>query len=875
MFYVLHVYFTAKPAIKHGRLFHQLKMTSLRWRVKVYNLDAESAWIDQGCGFTSLTADTKNPEVQLLSVESEEADHAQLLSSRVESSKTFVRQQGTLIVWQEPEGVDVALSFQEVEGCVEIYNKLTELQEHTPVDDRVDTQPADNNISEDLDDISFLGSDMEITLPVVELATLNDIAQAIELAVDMPLRYSRDALATQIVIKNYVRDLLDVFEQCEELESIDDLHTLCRIFTGMFLLNIACVTEVLIEGDTLMKVIGALEYDPAQPKARKHREFLTNQVKFREAVPLPNEAIVEKVHQTYRLQYLKDVVLVRQADDSAYTTITSFIFFGGTEIATALSQDDEFLDSLFAPLNGPAVTPQTSCNIVLFLKELVALSKSMQMVLQITFFEKLNKRGFLDCLCQLLNHPETVARQGAAELFVKALNHDPAAVRKHIIRQYEQHSRSSLLQKTIRAFIADVDNGTKTLCGECLRITLDTDTMGAEKFEFLNKFYDESFDELISPLVSAPADPVLHSQYINKKHNSIYSIIEILTYLMGPHTTFMKPKLLRSNVIHKVTMFLKESHMYLSLGVLRFLRSLIALKDEAVLKYMQKHDVFGIIIHAYVNNGQRYNMLDSAIAELFEYIKMENFKSTIKYVVEHYRTIIDTLKNPAAFKNLYLKYDQNEEVGAYDNDRLEENDQEGSALQHTIDRYRPDARQMDADEENWFDDDDSVTETEQLLVSIDAYTKGVGVDVAVVPSTNDIQPKVSELSVEPKVELANTTTSTVLNTPDDSTCLSANGTTSVREEKPQLTDTNATDDTASKQSASSVRGEFQKKLPSETSEVIKPACAGTEIDVEARIVSDCSTSATQNRKRSNSGSPIPVSTEVLAKSSESKRHCVS
>ena len=36
----------------------------------------------------------------------------------------------TLIVWTELDGVDYALSFQEAEGCAEVWNFIAEVQQH-------------------------------------------------------------------------------------------------------------------------------------------------------------------------------------------------------------------------------------------------------------------------------------------------------------------------------------------------------------------------------------------------------------------------------------------------------------------------------------------------------------------------------------------------------------------------------------------------------------------------------------------------------------------------------------------------------------------------------------------------------------------------
>jgi len=36
----------------------------------------------------------------------------------------------TLIVWTEPDGADYALSFQDPEGCLEVWNFIQEVQRH-------------------------------------------------------------------------------------------------------------------------------------------------------------------------------------------------------------------------------------------------------------------------------------------------------------------------------------------------------------------------------------------------------------------------------------------------------------------------------------------------------------------------------------------------------------------------------------------------------------------------------------------------------------------------------------------------------------------------------------------------------------------------
>lgn len=61
-----------------------------------------------------------------------------------------------------------------------------------------------------------------------------------------------------------------------------------------------------------MDVIGCLEYDPDLQTPQQHRQFLSTAVVFKEVVPITSQDVLSKIHQTYRIQYLKDVILPRR-----------------------------------------------------------------------------------------------------------------------------------------------------------------------------------------------------------------------------------------------------------------------------------------------------------------------------------------------------------------------------------------------------------------------------------------------------------------------------------------------------------------------------------------------------------------------------------
>ena len=57
-------------------------------------------------------------------------------------------------------------------------------------------------------------------------------------------------------------------------------------------------------------------------------------------------------------------------------------------------------------------------------------------------------------------------------------------------------------------------------------------------------------------------------------------------------------------------------------AALRLCRKIIGLKDEFYYRYIVRNNLLAPIVKAFIANGRRYNLLNSAIIELFEYLKV-------------------------------------------------------------------------------------------------------------------------------------------------------------------------------------------------------------------------------------------------------------
>lgn len=190
----------------------------------------------------------------------------------------------------------------------------------------------DESEEERFEDMSSPG----LELPPCELSRLEEVAELVASSLPSPLR--REKLALALENEGYIRKLLELFRVCEDLENREGLHHLYDIVKGIFLLNRTALFEVMFSDECIMDVIGCLEFDPALPQPRRHREFLTTTARFKEVIPITDPELRQKIHQTYRVQYIQDMVLPTPSvfEENMLSTLHSFIFFNKVEIVGML-----------------------------------------------------------------------------------------------------------------------------------------------------------------------------------------------------------------------------------------------------------------------------------------------------------------------------------------------------------------------------------------------------------------------------------------------------------------------------------------------------------------------------------------------------------
>ncbi|WAO85174.1 SMK-1 domain-containing protein [Fusarium falciforme] len=660
-------------------------------RVKVYEL-RNNDWFDRGTGFCSASFETledgrKDPRVI---VESEDQPDRLLLETKIQKEDGFQKQQDTLIVWQEPSnGVDMALSFQEAEGCSMIWRFVSSVQQtfHNLAGAGMQTYSSSEEVyfadakclDDGLSDDLAIDVPPTINLPTAELGNLGEIESTMRMM--STTANGRDALAKAIMAEDYIGKLIPMVEMAEDLESLQDLHRLCNIMKTVILLNDTSIIEHAVSDECVLGVVGALEYDPDFPSHKaNHRHWLGNQGRYKEVVRIEDEQTRRKIHQTYRLQYLKDVVLARILDDPTFSVLNSLIFFNQVDIVQHLQANAAFLNELFGIFSTANNDQKRKKEAVLFIQQCCAIAKNIQPPARQTLYNNFIAHGLLQVIHFGLRHHDVGVRVGATDILISIIDHDPQMIRQTLYRQMHEN-QPPLTDSLIDLLLVEVDLGVKSQISEALKVLLDpgpAQMPNAESFAkangdfggrprpqgsldpqqdiFLHRFYERSAPRLFKPLLDL--EKRTDMSFPVQQASMFTYLIEILCFFIRQHNLRCKFFVMSNNVAQRVAQLLKCPEKYLRLVAIRFFRSLIGLQDEFYIKQLTEKQVLGPILDVLIETMPRDNLLGSASLEFFEFIKKENVKDLIKHLVVNYRERLLGLSSMPTFRDIILRYDQ-------------------------------------------------------------------------------------------------------------------------------------------------------------------------------------------------------------------------
>ncbi|EPB86441.1 hypothetical protein HMPREF1544_06803 [Mucor circinelloides 1006PhL] len=686
-------------------------------RVKLYQLNQDTNWEDKGTGFCVYQVG-KDGEPDQLIVHAEEKENSILLTSIVEKRRLYQRQQDTLIVWTESDSRDLALSFQDPTGCEEIWQCIAKGQDGDRSniagdDDSEITPPARQ-------------SPEMTSLPDPELSNLKEIADIFTAAHTLN---EKDKLSTFITIENYFDKILPMFETCEDLEDITDLHLLYKVIIGLLALNDQGLIEQLLRDEYIIGFMGILEYNPNTPGMKaKHREFIKSHGNAKQVVELADESIKRKIDQTFRLEYLQGILQSGgDADEGLLGVLNNMIFQNHAEIVNHIQNSHIFLGELFQIVRNKDTTEEKRNETIRFVHQLCALTKQMQNSVRVSLYRSLADYGLFDMMHFALVDKERSIRVASLNILAAFTDLDVNCVRSHLLLQSkDERNTTPLISTIVEQFASDTHHDLKVQYFEILRLLLDPNgnspggpmmndvcsvsihplKQAPETDEFLQLFYDKYVKILLNPIERLEIKPILLKVLTQDQAQLCLYICEFLYFAIRNHGFRSKYILLSSDLFVRVMQLYRSKYAYIKLGGLRFFRVCVSICDEFYNRSLIKSNIFEATIRVLLDTNGQDCLLNSACLDLLEYIRKENIKMLVNHLITQFGTVLDTITYITTCQQLREKHKENMKEAASGDDKM---DQEAVSNDKTEKKDNHDgwsSSTVDYDEEEYFNGSD-------------------------------------------------------------------------------------------------------------------------------------------------------------------------
>eukprot|EP00612_Vaucheria_litorea_P005847 CAMPEP_0171466924 /NCGR_PEP_ID=MMETSP0945-20130129/9613_1 /TAXON_ID=109269 /ORGANISM="Vaucheria litorea, Strain CCMP2940" /LENGTH=892 /DNA_ID=CAMNT_0011995239 /DNA_START=408 /DNA_END=3086 /DNA_ORIENTATION=- len=688
------------------------------WRVKLYQLNIEGQWDDKGTGYICCKRLESLGEMGLHVIN--EVDSTDLLQSKLLEDDVYQRQGENIITWNEPKGAELALSFQENQGCLEIWGQIADFQGESIRQTR--ECPLFSNASDMVSNNRISNS---ARLPEPSWENLPNILETLLTVNASPNIQLKESIANSLLEKDaeYFEKLLAIFSDGKDLEDHQSLRTLCAIFKFIICLNDAGILETVLSDKFFISIAEVFEHDPELKQQPNHREFLEKKVQFREILPIEDPETVAKIIQNFRVTFLKETLLRPMMDDVVAAKLNGVTYFNNNAIVCYLYKDSDYVKNIFQIFQTPNLEQVRRRDVSIFLKELTSSAKTLPQQTKDDFYTFLwEEVPLFDSLAMILSDQKASPEELSAciEILLNSLSHDPSSFRAQVVRKGSHPppppytatlqpgatlgvppiepfktkdnalaptamESKNLLFWAIHCLTNEQkhkqDEGLVVQSFEACRLVIESETTEAQvdRESFLRTFYEHYIQWLVVPFWND--DDEIEAGTASKISRAY--LCDLLSYCVRAHTYRMKYFLLRNHIVNRVLRLTRLKDKFLQLAAVRFLRSCVGARDEFYNRYIVKDNLFKPILQLLKQNAGRDNLIISAILELLEFIRAENIASLVEYIVERFEPEFSFMENNRVLQGIIIRFEQNRE-----NKASEDNESRNSEASKTVQHRR-------------------------------------------------------------------------------------------------------------------------------------------------------------------------------------------
>ncbi|KAG0371995.1 Platinum sensitivity protein [Mortierella sp. AD032] len=463
-------------------------------------------------------------------------------------------------------------------------------------------------------------------------------------------------LPSIVVAEGYIQMLVSVFETCENLNLVLSLYDLRAILFHLIQLGDLTVMDEIVKDETFVGCIGILEYEPdLLDEKPQHRTTYAHRANFKQVVPFNDSQVEMLIHQVFRLQFLKDVVLFRHTETGSQTLLKHALKHKTTRIVQRLFRDQKFMLDLFDVLEDDSQSMERRQDVVFFTHQFCIMAKQTR-----NAFEKLCAFGLFELLEYAFGSESGRVKAAGIEILLMMMDKNLSLTRFQIVHQKHSNDRS-LFDAIANVFLVENDPGMVTQLVEVIRVLVDIDPngghmsvenlprLGPDPVKFLDLFYSQSCITFLAPVLQLTRTSTALDQTTAAR---CAEVCKLMTFLVQKYPMRTKVILCSSRFVEKIIILMKNHQKHLRLMALKFLRACIGLGNDNINRILIKSNIIQGVVSLLLETNGKNNLLNSVCLEFFSFIRDQKNKILVEFCATFQRKALEGISYTPIFKEL-------------------------------------------------------------------------------------------------------------------------------------------------------------------------------------------------------------------------------
>ena len=661
--------------------YFDLSLMTKKWRVKLYRLNENGQWDDNGIGFVFCASKIEKDDIKINKlIMTNEITYEEMFSIDINKDTVdFHNQRGTIMTWKTSEDKiddDTAISFQEKEGVTEIMKNILICEGKNPNDERLLMEiQSEIYLEASIQNLPNLVRELNIDMgeeKLIDFITYlknNDCKFIIELGELLNEEEKKIEKLRTTTSSNKSNDNINIINENETKSNdynqkqiykdfpMENIHYIFTIFKNLVLIGDKELLELLIDDNLYLITFGALEYDFEAMKSVPHRKYFKDIVKFKNPLNIDDQSILKKINQNLRLTYLRDTALSRLIDDNSVKTINLMIQLNNNDLIQFFLNDNKYFENLFSQMKNENLnSKKESC---LFLLELIECSKDVPQS-RVIFIENIFDQGILSIISKIFDDNKKDNSNNKAiedikefikitsiEIFINILSTIPNPILEYL----KKEDNHKLLKQITNIMIYSDNFGIKYEISQIYKTLIETEFKGQamDRMELFN----EPFQTLLKYL-NKPIDLTISHDKKMVISLTKQIIIEILISwftLMN----FNKQYWLDENKLNEIIPnLLEENDKVINLYTIKLLKCIIDFTDPFICNRIITEKLCNNLSKLFIKNIKKNNIIISCMMEFFESLSKNKemiFNNIMTYQSDFF------YENEKYFKNILLRYE--------------------------------------------------------------------------------------------------------------------------------------------------------------------------------------------------------------------------